>query len=92
MEKEKATCTFRVDTEKVPELWDAETGFVQRNVAYSKAENEISIELVLDPLASRFVVFKELSTGPNDIGLASNLQFGFSNQVNPSTTINLIKI
>jgi len=38
----------------VPELWDAETGLIQREVEYSKVENGISIELIMDPLASRF--------------------------------------
>lgn len=60
----------------IPELWDAETGLIQRKVAYTKLENGISINLVLGPLSSRFVVFKEQSTGENDAGLATDLQFG----------------
>ncbi len=90
-EEETVTCTFRVDKDKVPELWDAETGLIQRVLEYSKAENGISIELVLDPLASRFVVFRNKSTGKNDAGLTSDLQFGFHNDSNPSTSIDLTK-
>jgi len=74
---EKVTCVFRVDIDKVPELWDAETGLIQRKVKYSKVQNGISIDLVMDPLASRFVVFKSKSTGKNDTGLDYDLQFGF---------------
>jgi hypothetical protein len=79
-ETEKLTCVFRVDKEMIPELWDAETGLVQHNVKYSKVKNGISIELVLDPLASRFVVFK-IKTGErygDDNGPGYDLQFGFN--------------
>ncbi|MEX2028737.1 MAG: glycosyl hydrolase [Candidatus Curtissbacteria bacterium] len=86
--EERVTCTFRVKTNMVPELWDAETGMIQRNVAYSKVENRISIDLVLDPLSSRFVVFKEQSTGENDDALTQDLQFGFSKS-NVATKIDL---
>jgi hypothetical protein len=74
---EKVTCVFRVDKNKIPELWDAETGLIQREVEYSKVKNGIRIDLVMDPLASRFVVFRNKSTGKNDAGLSYNLQYGF---------------
>lgn len=90
-EQEKITCTFRVDKNMVPELWDAASGLIQRNVAYSKVENGIRIDLVMDPISSRFVVFKNQSSGKNDIGLTSDLQYGFSTIGNPSTTIDLTK-
>jgi hypothetical protein len=77
---QKVTCVFRVDENSVPELWDAETGLVQRDVKYSKEKNGISVELVMDPLASRFVVFRDNTTGNNDEELTCNLQYGFSNQ------------
>jgi hypothetical protein len=76
--EEKVTCVFRVDENRVPEIWDAETGLIQRDVEYSKVENGISIELIMDPLASRFVVFKNKSTGKNDAGLSYDLQYGFN--------------
>jgi len=78
--KQKITCIFRVDENRVPELWDAETGLIQRDLQYTKVENGISIELSMDPLASRFVVFRSNSTGTNDEGLTYDLQYGFSNQ------------
>ena len=77
--EQKVTCTFRVEGNKVPELWDAATGLIQRNVAYSKAENGISMELVLDPIASRFVVFKDPSSEKNKVELSTDLQYGFLN-------------
>jgi len=77
--EQKITCVFRIDENKVPELWDAETGLIQRDLQYTKVENGISIELNMDPLASRFVVFRNNSTGKNDEGLTYNLQYGFSN-------------
>jgi hypothetical protein len=71
------TAVFRVDGNKVPEIWDAETGLVQRVVEYTKTETGISMELVMDPLASRFVVFRQKSAGENDADLSYDLQFGF---------------
>jgi len=73
----KVTCVFRVDKNWIPEIWDAETGLIQREVEYSKVENGISIEFIMDPLASRFVVFRNKSTGKNDAGLCYDLQYGF---------------
>ncbi|MCD6347244.1 MAG: hypothetical protein J7L96_07480 [Bacteroidales bacterium] len=80
--EEKVTCIFRVDKGRVPELWDAETGLIQRVVEYSKVENGISIELIMDPLASRFVVFTSNTTGENDAGLSYDLQYGFHQKQN----------
>ncbi len=73
---EKINCIFRVDSNMVPELWDAETGLIQREVVYTKEKNGLGIELVLDPLASRFVVFRDHSSGRNDAELNLDLQFG----------------
>jgi hypothetical protein len=47
-------------------------------VKFSKVANGIRIDLVMDPLASRFVVFKKSSTGKNDAQLNYNLQYGFN--------------
>jgi hypothetical protein len=74
------TAVFRIDKNKVPEIWDAETGQIQRNVKYERTENGISMELVMDPLASRFVVFREKTTEKNDAGLLYDLQFGLKKQ------------
>ena len=74
---EKVSCVFRVDKNKIPELWDAETGLIQRDVEYSKVKNGIRMELVMDPLASIFVVFRNNSTGKNDAALCCDLQYGF---------------
>ncbi|HSU49898.1 MAG TPA: glycosyl hydrolase, partial [Segetibacter sp.] len=76
--EEKITCIFRVDQNKIPELWDAETGLIQRKVEYSKVTNGIKINFAMDPLGSRFVVFRNSSTGKNDAGLSYNLQYGFN--------------
>ena len=76
-EAEKVTCIFRVDKNRVPELWDAETGLIQRKVNYTRVENGVSIDFVMDPLASRFVVFSNKTTGKNDVGLNYDLQYGF---------------
>ena len=81
-ESEKATCIFRVDQNKVPELWDAETGLIQRKVNYSRVENGIRIDFLMDPLSSRFVVFGNKSAGKNDAGLSYDLQYGFNQNLN----------
>lgn len=92
--KEKVTCVFRVDKEMVPELWDAETGHIQYNVKYSKQENGISIDFMMDPVGSRFIVFKKKSSGAyagfNNLGY--DLQFGFhqiKNEAEKNKTIDL---
>ena len=77
--EQKITCVFRVDKNRIPELWDAETGLIQRELKYSKEEDGISIELTMDPFASRFVIFRDHSGGKNDEGLSYDLQYGFSN-------------
>ncbi|KKK89421.1 hypothetical protein LCGC14_2733260, partial [marine sediment metagenome] len=84
--EEELTCIFRVDRNKVPEIWDAETGLIQRDVEYSRVENGISIELIMDPLASRFVVFSDKSEGMNDAGLSYDLQFGFNHMKDAGET------
>ncbi len=83
---EQVTCTFRVEADRVPELWDAETGFIQRVVDYTKTSGGIQIELVMHALSSRFVVFKNTSARQNDAGLSYNLQYGFDEK--SDTTIN----
>jgi hypothetical protein len=74
---EKISCTFRVDKNLSPELWDAETGLILRKLEYASVENGIRIDFEMDPLGSRFVIFREKSTGMNDAGLSYDLQFGF---------------
>lgn len=88
MHEVKVTCVFRIEN-KIPELWDAETGLIQRKLKYTKVENGISVDFVLDPLASRFVVFSDKSSGVNDAGLNNDLQFGFTNKLNSSTGKNV---
>jgi hypothetical protein len=58
-------------------------------VKYTKTENGISIELVMDPLASRFVVFRKNSSGKNDTGLQSDLQYGFQKSKKISETVDI---
>lgn len=87
-EEKKITCVFRVDPNKIPELWDAETGLIQRKLQYSKVGNGISIDFIMDPLASRFVVFRNQSSGVNDAALKYDLQFGFNNKRNNNTVKN----
>lgn len=82
-EAQRITCVFRVDKNRIPEIWDAETGLIQREMEYSKVGNGISIEFIMDPLASRFVVFRNKSAGKNNAGLSCDLQFGFHHLQNP---------
>ena len=79
-EKQKITCVFRVGHDMVPELWDAETGQIQHKIKYSKIDKGISIDFLLDPIGSRFVVFKKKSGEAYGSGnnLGYDLQFGFN--------------
>lgn len=80
-EPQRVICNFRVDKSRVPEIWDAETGMTHRAVEYQEIPHGISIDFILDPLASRFVVFKDDSTGKNDPDMGYNLQYGFENTI-----------
>lgn len=77
LKTEKISCIFRVDRNKVPELWDAETGLIQRKLEYSIVKSGIRMDFVMDPLNSRFVIFRNKSTERNDPGLDYDLQYGF---------------
>jgi len=75
-EPEKVKCIYRVDKNRVPELWDPVTGLIQTDVIYSHSEGGIELELYLDPLESMFVVFGDKSGAKKTINLTGDLQFG----------------
>jgi hypothetical protein len=75
--EQEIKCTFRVDNNMVPELWDTESGLIQRDVKFSKVKDGISIEMIMNPVSSRFVVFRNSTSGKNDAGLKYDLQYGF---------------
>ena len=75
--EQQISCVFRVNESMVPELWDAESGLVQRDVKFSKVTNGISIEMIMNPISSRFVVFRNSTNGKNDDRLKYDLQYGF---------------
>ena len=54
---EQADCTFRV-AGKVPELWHADTGRIEKAAVYSDEGDCIRVPLHLDPAGSVFVVFR----------------------------------
>ncbi|WP_373496478.1 glycosyl hydrolase [Aquiflexum sp.] len=83
------TAVFRVDANKSPEIWDAETGLIQRQVEFTEVENGISMDFVMDPLASRIVVFRNGKKGKNDPGLRFDLQFGFHRAEKSAPSIDL---
>jgi hypothetical protein len=78
--QERVSLVFRVDPGMQPEIWDAESGLIQRKVAYTKLPNGIQLDMELDPIGSRFVVFRRKTSGKNDPGLHRDLQVGFSGQ------------
>ena len=75
--REEFNGVFRVDKKRIPEIWDAETGLIQREVEYAIVENGIAMDFTMDPLSSRFIVFRDKSAGMNDEELNYDLQFGF---------------
>jgi hypothetical protein len=89
LSEQQFTAVFRVNSNQVPELWDAETGLVQRDVKYSKTESGIQIKFIMDPLASRFVVFRNTTSGKNDAGLTYDLQYGFHGAEKQAVTVDI---
>jgi hypothetical protein len=79
--QEKITAVFRVDQDSKPEIWDAATGLIQREVKYGRAKNGLQLEVTMDPLASRFVIFRKYTQGKNDDGLYYDLQAGLQDKL-----------
>jgi len=74
-QRESFTAVFRVDEKRKPQLWDPETGLIQRTVEYTATDSGIEMSFVMDALASRFVIFSEDKTTKNDKDLDVDLQF-----------------
>ena len=53
-----ATCAFRVSG-KPPEIWNPMTGQIIRQPVYQEKDGETFVPLWLEPVGSRFVVFRE---------------------------------
>ena len=79
-EEERVRCTFRVDNDRIPQLWDALSGRIQKNVAFTQTEKGISIELLMPPLSSRFVVFSNWPASEEDSVLSNSLQFAIAEE------------
>ncbi|WP_375586101.1 glycosyl hydrolase [Cyclobacterium xiamenense] len=75
--QEHLSLVFRVDTDLHPEIWDAASGLVQREVVYTRLSDGIQMDFVLEPIGSRFVVFRKNKAGENSEGLHRDLQGGF---------------
>ena len=53
----QANCTFRV-TGRIPELWHADTGVIERAPVWHQENGRTVVSLQLDPAGSVFVVFR----------------------------------
>lgn len=91
---QKVTCVFRVGNDMVPELWDAESGQIQHNVKYSKVQNGISVNLMIAPVGSMFVVFKKKKgeVKGSDTNVSFDLQYGFNQSPKEGEISNTIDI
>jgi hypothetical protein len=86
------TCIFRVDPNLVPEIWDAETGQIQRNVSYTKTDKGITLDMTMFPLGSRFVVFKNKESKTTEEEPVIDLQFGLIKSQNQGEKIESIDL
>jgi hypothetical protein len=78
LQEETASCTFRVEGDRMPFLWDPADGSIVRCGDFEKVSGGIRLTLTMPPVASIFVVFrKEASpeefamvkqTSKNDMG------------------------
>jgi len=59
LQAEDVTCTFRVDGNRTPFLWDPADGSISRCYEFERAAGGIRIRLNMAPVASIFVVFKK---------------------------------
>ena len=60
--------TFRVSG-RAPELWNAESGRIERAVVYSEANGRTTLPLRLEPSGSVFVVFREPSAAEHFVSM-----------------------
>ncbi|NHE58198.1 glycosyl hydrolase [Cyclobacterium plantarum] len=90
--QEKISINFRVDESRIPEIWDPVSGLIQRKVSFSKKKDGIMLEMIMDPLASRFVVFRENTSGINDASLHTDLQFGFQEEPEADDSVEAMDI
>jgi hypothetical protein len=58
--EENIVCSFRVKG-KIPELWDANTGEIITALVYEEIAGRIHVAITLNPYASIFIVFKNIS-------------------------------
>jgi hypothetical protein len=54
-------CSFRIDN-KIPEIWNPETGEIKNLSGFSEKEGVVTILLDFEPAQSWFIVFREKST------------------------------
>ena len=57
-----ADCTFRVSG-KTPELWNAETGVIERAPVWHEQGGRTTVRLTFDPAGSVFVIFRAAASG-----------------------------
>jgi len=60
--KETVECVFRVDAEKTPEFWMADTGAIVPCKSFSRIDGGVRLTLELPAYGSVFVVFRETPT------------------------------
>jgi hypothetical protein len=54
---QEVTCTFRVESGRLPSLWNPDTGRIDNVARYRTGRGIVTIPLRLEPLSSTFVVF-----------------------------------
>jgi hypothetical protein len=84
---EKLECTFRV-TNKVPEVWNPETGVIRDLVVYNEKNGRITCPLSLPPHGSLFVVFRNNQLNKYITGITRNLENLFPTK-NATSDLNL---
>jgi len=59
-------CSFRT-TGRIPELWHADTGRIEKQVQFTQSDERTSLSVTLDAYGSVFVVFRDASQGVDPI-------------------------
>lgn len=72
---EKIKTRFRVPKNRYPQIWDPLTGFIQRDVEYQSTDQGILLDLELEALGSRFIIFTPHKSRKNDPEFSRNLQY-----------------
>ena len=76
----KAECTFRIQ-DKMPEIWYAEDGKIQKHLIFQQTKEGIRVPLHFDPVGAYFIVFREKIPAKHITSVSAGGRQLFNNEI-----------